>query len=56
MCDGVNIVAEMGGSAVTVEMACRRDITQSFLQNGQNMKIFEGLSNSKNIVFDVKKL
>jgi hypothetical protein len=41
---------------VAMEMACRRDTTQSSSQNGKNMKIFEGLSNSRNMVFNVKKL
>jgi hypothetical protein len=33
--DSVNLVVGMGGPAVAVEMACRRDITQSFAQNAK---------------------
>jgi hypothetical protein len=38
-----------------MEMACRLIITQNLCGLGQ-YKDFEGLSSSKNMVFDVKKL
>jgi hypothetical protein len=55
LCDTVNIAAVMGGPPITVEVACHRDITQLCVE-WKNLKIFEGLSNGKNMVFNVKKL
>jgi hypothetical protein len=52
----VNIPAGKGGPAVAMEMACFRDTTQSSARNGKKLKIFEDLINSKNMVFNVKRL
>jgi hypothetical protein len=53
---GEYIAAGTSGPAVTLEISCHQTTTQSFAQNGITMKIFEGLSNSKKVVFNVKKL
>jgi hypothetical protein len=53
--DTVNMAAVMGGPPITVEVANHRDITQLCME-WKNLKIFEGLSNGKNMVFNVKKL
>jgi hypothetical protein len=46
---GVKVAMGKSGPAIAVEMACRRITTNT-------MKIFEGLSKSKNIGFNLKKL
>jgi hypothetical protein len=52
--DGVNVVAGTSRPGVAVEKACRRITTLCMGKN--KMKIFEGLSKSKNMVFNLKKL
>ncbi len=52
--NNVNIVAGTGKPAVAMEVACRRDTTSELCMEWKNMKIFEGLSICKNIVFNVK--
>jgi hypothetical protein len=53
--NGIN-VAVGTRAAVTLEMACRQTTTHSFAWKKYKMKIFKGLSNSQNMVFNVKKL
>ncbi len=52
--DGVNVATGTSRPAVAVEKACRQITTLCMGKN--KMKIFEGLSKSKNTVFDLKKL
>jgi hypothetical protein len=56
--DGVNVVVGTSAPSVAVEMAFRQITTHhSELCTEKNkMKIFKGPSNSKNMVFNVKKL
>jgi hypothetical protein len=52
----VNIAGGTCGLAVTLEMACRQAHHPVLCVECQNVKIFKGLSNTKNTVFNVKKL
>jgi hypothetical protein len=52
----IKIAAGTGGPAVALEFAYRRGHYSEPCAECQNIKIFEGLSNSKNMVFNVKKL
>ncbi len=50
-----NIAAGRSGSAIAVEIPCRQNHLELYAE-WKNMKIFEGLINSKNMIFNVKKL
>jgi hypothetical protein len=52
----VNVASGTSGPAVALEMALLPKYHSEFCTEWKNMKISEGLSNSKNMVFNMKKL